>query len=75
MTTKSVKFWIAIDEEGDVSISLDSAADAAAGNDLGAVNALNRVFEIDMTLPLPKPTSVSAVIPDTDGPVTVTVNT
>lgn len=70
MTTQTVKFWIAIDADGEFHVDKDCAQDAADN-----VGNFNRVYEIDMTLQLPVATQVAATIPDTDGPVTMTITT
>ena len=71
--TTTVQFWIAVDEAGNHYISSDSAADALSELQ-GAENCeAIRTFEMNVVVPLPKIIAVKAVVPETDGPVNVTV--
>lgn len=66
--------WIAYNTDGDVTIDPDNAADAlSALVDNYGVSEGVRCIQIDLTLPEIKTAILSAVIPDTDGPVTITV--
>lgn len=71
-----IEFYIFIDQDGDFVLDTDF-------NSLGAkyveevsdsVPNATRVLHLKLTVPLPGPIAVSATIPDTDGPVTVTVS-
>lgn len=71
--TLEVEFWIAVDDEGNIAVSADGPMEA---NDelIGNNNCLtSRVFAMKLTLPTPKVVEVTATLPDTDGPITVTV--
>lgn len=73
--TKEIEFYIMIDQDGDFVV--DSDADNLGQRYEDELTSTppngSRVFHLKLTVPLPKPTVVSATIPDTDGEVTVTV--
>jgi hypothetical protein len=74
--TTEIEIFVMIDQDGDYVIAKDA-------DDLGSryeeeihsspPNA-TRVFALKLTVPMPKATVVTATLPDTDGPVTVTVS-
>lgn len=72
-TTTEVEFWIAVDDDGNFAVHVDGPQEANEelinGNNCHAT----RVFAMKLNLPLPKVVEVAATLPDTDGPVTVTV--
>lgn len=68
------KIWIAYNLDNDCATSFDDADTALQTllDDFGFCGGV-RVIEMTVNLPEIKPTAVEATIPDTDGPVTVTV--
>jgi hypothetical protein len=66
--------WIAYNADNDCAVSLDDHDTALQDlmDNYGPCGG-TRVVEMKVTLPDVKPTVVEAVIPDTDGPVTVTI--
>lgn len=66
--------WLAYNTDGDVVVDPDNAADALSSLvDNYGISEGVRCIQIDLTLPEIKTAILSAVIPDTDGPVTITV--
>ncbi len=68
-----IQFWIAINETGDFVVNTDGASDALSDLESSYTNEATRVYEMNVSLPLPKVIEVKAELPETDGPVTVTV--
>ena len=71
MTT--VELYVMVNESGDYSVHTEEG-DLGDHFDTehGGYEA-RRTFKLVLQMPLPKVTTVAATIPDTDGPVTVTV--
>jgi hypothetical protein len=74
--TKEIELHVMIDGDGDFVVDTDP--DNLGSRYEDEVNStppnISRVFSFKLTVPLPKATVVQATIPDTDGPVTVTVS-
>lgn len=68
-----IKLWIAIDDAGKFRVSTDDAQDAL--ETLVYMNDCNAtcVYAIKLLVPMPKTVKVATTLPNTDGPVTVTV--
>lgn len=74
METTEISVAILIDQDGDFVVHKD--ADELGDTDdseIGGIPRLSRVVVLKLTVPMPKALEVAATIPDTDGPVTVTV--
>lgn len=71
----NVTVFVAYNTDGDVATDTDSASDAleALLDNAGQADGV-KVVEMTLNLPDIKPLAVEATIPETDGPVTVTVN-
>lgn len=70
-----VTVWFAYNTEGDCEADFNSAGDALqALLDNHGQGDGTRVIEMNLELPEIKPLAVTATIPETDGPVTVSVN-
>jgi hypothetical protein len=72
-TTAELTIWIAVNETGDVTYSIDSADDALQEMTGSNTSEAVKVYDVTLKLPVPAITKVEAAIPDTGGPVTVTV--
>ena len=75
--TKEIEFSIMIDGDGDFVV--DSDADNLGSRDEDEVCStppnVSRVFTFKLTVPLPKPAPVTAVVPDKgDEPVNLTIS-
>jgi hypothetical protein len=70
-----ITFWVAINETGDFVVNTDDASSALSDLESSFTNESTRVYEMHLTVTLPKIIEVTAELPDTDGPVSVTVNT
>lgn len=68
-----IEFWVAINEEGEFVINVDGASDATCELEGNSHNEAIRVMHFKFNVPLPKVVEVQATIPETDGPVNVTV--
>lgn len=68
-----IEFHIAINAEGEFRISTDTPDEAI--NDLNgdADSEAVRTYSIKLNVPLPKVATVTGTLPDTDGPVTLTI--
>ncbi len=73
-TQCDVEFWVAVNEDGDFVVNTDGAQEAQ--EDLSASYSCQaiRVYAMHLAVTKPKVVEVAATIPDTDGPVTVTVS-
>lgn len=69
-----VTVWVAYNTDGDSFASNDGASEALEGlNDNYGIADGCRVVEMNLTVPAIKPVAVSGTVPDTDGPVTLTI--
>jgi hypothetical protein len=69
MTTHTVTFYVAIDDNGNFAVHKDSESDAIAelhSNEYG--DAPCRTFEFALSLPGPQPTKVDMTLPDVANP-------
>lgn len=69
-----IELFIAINEEGEFKVSTDSAQDAVEELNGEAYSNAIRTFALKLNVPLPKVAEVAGTLPDTDGPVTLTIN-
>ncbi len=69
------EIFLYVDQDGDfvVAKDVDELADKYSDEITSEVPANVRIFALKLTVPLPTVTAVSAALPDTDGPVTVTI--
>lgn len=69
-----IELHIAIDADGNWNVNADSIEDAV--NELTGSNNCQaiRTYSIKLNVPLPKVVELAATLPDTDGPVTLTIN-
>lgn len=67
--------WIAYDADGNHACSPDGEQEAidALNEVSGGITSACRVVQLDLELPEIKPINVSAAIPETDGPIAVTI--
>ncbi len=67
--------WLAYNTDGDMILDPDNASDALSRliDGYGQADGV-RVLELNLTLPEIKAPVLTAVLPDTDGPVTVSVS-
>lgn len=75
--TKEIEFSILIDQDGDFVVDTDADNLGSRYEDEVTSTPPNasRVFTFKLTVPLPKPTVVSAVVPDKgDEPVNITIS-
>lgn len=80
MTDKiSLKFWVAVDDNGDFAIDADKPADVVNNSSIGGVSGNVRVYEMRLELPKPAPIEATVVtvgdIPDNASTVSVSVET
>lgn len=75
MQTTEIEVAIMIDQDGDYVIhkDADELGDTWDNEIGGSTPRLTRVVVLKLTVPLPKALVAEAAIPDTDGPVSVTV--
>lgn len=71
--TLEVEFWIAVDDEGNFVVTDLGAQEANDQLVNGYSCQATRVFAMTLNVPKPKVIAVTATLPDTDGPITVTV--
>lgn len=66
--------WVAYNTDGDVETSNEDGATALQSliENYGACEGV-RVIEMALTLPEIRPVKIAATIPDTDGPVSVSI--
>lgn len=70
-----VKVWIAYTNNAEVAVSTEDEGEAATLlYDNYSISGSVRVVEMTLELPEIKTIAVSASIPETDGPVTVTIS-
>lgn len=74
MDKTEIQIWVAINETGDFVVSLDGPSDAHSDLESSYTNEASRVYAFTLKVAPAKVIEVSAEIPDTDGPVTVTVD-
>lgn len=78
MTTETTEIEFSIMIDGDGDFVVDKNADNLGEqyeNEIGSPPNISRVFTFTLTVPLPKPATVSAVIPDKgDEPVNLTIS-
>ena len=74
--TTDLEFFVMVDQDGDFVIDTDPDNLGSRYEDEISSTPPNasRVFSFKLTVPLPKPTEVTAVVPDTDGPVNITIS-
>lgn len=72
-TQTDVEFWIAVNDSGDFVVNTDGAQEASEDLSASFNCEAIKVYSMHLVVNLPKVVDVSATIPDTDGPVTVTV--
>lgn len=74
--TKEIEFFVMIDEQGEFVVDQDADNVMTKYRDEVAECGpeTSRVFHLKLTLPLPKPTVVQGTIPDTDGPINITIS-
>ena len=74
--TKEIEFSIMIDQDGDFVVDVDP--DNLGSRYEDEINSTppnaSRVFTFKLTVPLPKPSVVSAVVPDKNEPVNMTIS-
>lgn len=70
----TINVFLAVNSDGEAAVTLESGAEALdqLANDHGLGDAA-RVYEIRLVVPAVKPIAVDATLPDTDGPISVTV--
>jgi hypothetical protein len=68
-----IQVWVAINENGDFVVNTDSPSDAHSELEAAYTNDASRVYAFTLMVAPANVVEVSAEIPDTDGPVTVTV--
>ena len=73
MELHEIEIWIAVNNDGDFVVNVDCAEDALSDLHSTHTNEAARVYAMKVKVPLPKVIEVQATIPETDGPVTVTV--
>ncbi len=75
-TTQEIEVHVMIDGDGDYVVDKDpDNLGSRYEEEISSTPPnVSRVFSLKLIVPLPKPTVVQATIPDTDGPVTVTVS-
>lgn len=73
-TTTDADLFVAINTDGDIAVSTDDADTAAQTlvDDYGPCAGV-KVYQFKLVLPRPRVSVAEATIPETDGPVTVTV--
>lgn len=70
-----VTIWVAYDAAGDAFATTDDAETAASEFVTNiTVDGGLRVVELELDLPEIKPIKVSGTVPETDGPVTLTIS-
>jgi len=73
-TQCDVEFWIAVNEKGEFAVSTDGAQEAQEELSSNYNCQAIRVYAMHLAVTKPKVVEVAATIPDTDGPLTVTVS-
>lgn len=68
-----IEFYLAIDNNGEFVISTDDAETANEELRSGVNSEAVKVVKITLNVPLPKVVEVAGTLPDTDGPVTLTI--
>lgn len=69
-----IEFFIAINDCGDFVINADDPADALSTLTADSGGDATKVIKIKLNVPLPKVAEVAGTLPDTDGPVSLTIN-
>lgn len=68
-----IQIWVAVNETGDFVVSTDGPSEAHSDLEGSYTNEASRVYALTLKVAPAKVVEVSAEIPDTDGPVNVTV--
>lgn len=63
MTTKTIEFYVAVNQDGDFYLDRDSAEDVVSGLEDEFTNAAIRTVKVAMTLDLPTPELVQVTVP------------
>lgn len=69
-----VQGWMVVDNEGNFTFHTDSADDANEEHRSNYTSAAVKVYELNFQVRRPQVVVVEATLPDTDGPVTVTIS-
>lgn len=74
--TTEIEFSIMVDGDGNFVVHTDpDSLGEQYENEVGSPPNVSRVFTMKLTVPLPKPTQVTAVVPDKgDEPVNITIS-
>lgn len=72
-TMHEIEFWIAINNHGDFAITVECAEEASEEITRDYTSAAVRVMHCKLSVPLPKMIEVTGTVPETDGPVTITI--
>lgn len=73
-TTTQADLFVAVNTDGDIVVSTDDADSAVQTliDDFGGCSGV-KVYQLKLVLPRPRVSVTEAAIPETDGPVNVTV--
>lgn len=78
MTTETTEIEFSVMIDGDGNFVVDTDADNLGSkyeDEIGSPPNVSRVFTFKLTVPLPKPATVTAVVPDKgDEPVNLTIS-
>lgn len=69
-----IEFFIAIDNNGEFVLSTDDAETANEELRSNVYSDAVKVIKIKLNVPLPKVVEIAGTLPDTDGPVTLTIS-